>query len=64
MYVVQQKMDLSFEKISLPQLASATAVLVLFLIYKDLSVKINLYSGKVTLGGPPEDTLKNRCIKY
>jgi hypothetical protein len=33
--VTQQKTGLSFEKISLPQLAPAFVVLILFLIYKD-----------------------------
>jgi membrane protease YdiL (CAAX protease family) len=47
--VVQQKTGLSFEKISLPQLAPAIAVLILFLIYKDLPARINLHFDKVVL---------------
>ena len=47
--VTQQKTGLSFEKISLPQLAPAIAVLVLFLIYKDLPARINLHFEKVIL---------------
>jgi membrane protease YdiL (CAAX protease family) len=40
----QQKINLSFERVSLPQLAPAIAVLILFLIYGNLpaSIKFNL----------------------
>ncbi|MFN8395966.1 MAG: type II CAAX endopeptidase family protein [Bacteroidia bacterium] len=41
--VSQQKMNLSFEKISLPQLAPAIAVLLLFLVFRELPAKINLH---------------------
>lgn len=47
--VVQQKAGLSFEKISLPQLAPAIAVLIFFLIYKKLPTQINLNFEKVVL---------------
>jgi len=47
--VVQQKTGLNFEKISLPQLAPAVVVLILFLIYKDLPARINLHFDKVIL---------------
>ena len=47
--VIQQKGGLSFEKISLPQLAPAIAVLILFLIYKDLPARINLSFDKLVL---------------
>jgi len=47
--VVQQKTGLSFEKISLPQLAPAVVVLILFLIYKNLPARINLHFDKVIL---------------
>jgi membrane protease YdiL (CAAX protease family) len=47
--VTQQKTGLSFEKISLPQLAPAIAVLILFIVYKDLPTRINLHFDKVIL---------------
>ena len=47
--VVQQKTGLNFGKISLPQLAPAVVVLILFLIYKDLPARINLHFDKVIL---------------
>jgi len=47
--VTQQKTGLSFEKISLPQLAPAVAVLILFFIFKDLPARINLNFDKVIL---------------
>lgn len=47
--LTQQKTGLSFEKISLPQLAPAIAVLVLFLIYKDLPARINFCFEKFIL---------------
>jgi len=47
--VIQQKVGLSFEKISLPQLAPAIAVLILLVIYKDLPARINLHFEKVIL---------------
>lgn len=47
--VSQQKTNISFEKISLPQLAPAITVLVLFLIYRDLPAKINLHVDKQIL---------------
>ena len=40
--VSQQKAGLSFDKVTLPQLAPAIAVLVIFLIYKNLPARINL----------------------
>lgn len=45
--VVQQKVGLSFEKISLPQLAPAITVLIIFLIYKSLPAQINLNFNKL-----------------
>jgi membrane protease YdiL (CAAX protease family) len=47
--VTQQKTGLSFVKISLPQLAPAIAVLIFFLIYKDLPARINLHFEKAIL---------------
>jgi membrane protease YdiL (CAAX protease family) len=47
--VTQQKAGLSFEKISLPQLAPAIAVLILFLIFKDLPARINLHFDRIVL---------------
>lgn len=41
--VTQQKVGLSFERITIPQLAPAIAVLIMFLIYKEIPSKINLH---------------------
>ena len=48
--VTQQKIGLNFEKISLPQLAPAVAVLLIFLIDKDLPARISLNFDKLILG--------------
>ena len=40
--VTQQKSGLSFEKVTIPQLAPAFALLIMFLIYKSIPEKINL----------------------
>ncbi|MCL2327378.1 MAG: CPBP family intramembrane metalloprotease [Bacteroidetes bacterium] len=47
--IIQQKTGLSFEKISLPQLAPAVVVLILFFIFKNLPARINLNFDKVIL---------------
>jgi membrane protease YdiL (CAAX protease family) len=45
--IIQQKAGLSYEKISLPQLAPAVIVLIFFLIYRELPARINLHLDKV-----------------
>lgn len=47
--VTQEKTGLSFERISLPQLAPAIAVLIFFLIYKDVPARINIHFDKLIL---------------
>lgn len=47
--VSQQKSGLSFEKVTLPQLAPAFAVLIMFLIYKNIPEKINLHIDRQVL---------------
>lgn len=47
--ITQEKIGLSFEKISLPQLAPAIAVLIFFLIYKNFPTPINIHFDKLIL---------------
>jgi hypothetical protein len=47
--ISQQKISLSFERISLPQLAPAIAVLILFLIYGNLPASIKFSLDKSVL---------------
>ena len=47
--VTQEKIGLSFEKISFPQLAPAIAVLIFFLINNNLPARINIHFDKLIL---------------
>lgn len=47
--VTQQKIGLSFEKVTIPQLAPAFAVLLMFFVYKEIPEKINVNINRLIL---------------
>jgi membrane protease YdiL (CAAX protease family) len=47
--IIQQKIGLNYEKVSLPQIAPAVVVLIFFLIFKDLPARINIHLEKAIL---------------